>query len=62
MLVMLSYVSDKCHAVDCYLFLYADGSCLVYQHRDVKDIEQKLNKITSNVSDWLVDNKLLFKA
>ena len=32
-------------AVDCDLFLYADDSCLVYQHKDVKEIERNLNKI-----------------
>ena len=36
-------------ALDCELFLYADGSCLVYQHRDVKVIDTRLNKIFSNV-------------
>ena len=45
-------------AVDCDLFLYADDSCLVYQHKDVKDIERNLNKSFSNVCDWFVDNKL----
>ena len=28
------------HAVDCDLFLYADNSCLVYQHRDIKKTEK----------------------
>ena len=45
-------------AVDCDLFLYADDSCLVYQHQDVKEIERKLNKNFSNVCDWFLDNKL----
>ena len=45
-------------AVDCELFLYADDSCLVYQHRDAKAIETKLNKKFSSVCDWFVDNKL----
>ena len=45
-------------AVDCDLFLYADDSCLVYQHKDVKEIERNLNKNFSNVCDWFVDNKL----
>ena len=44
--------------VDCELFLYADDSCLVYQHKDVKEIEQNLHKNTSNVCDWFVDNNL----
>ena len=45
-------------AADCDLFLYADDSCLVYQHKDVKEIERNLNKNFSNVCDWFVDNKL----
>ena len=45
-------------AVDCELFLYADDSCLVYQHRDAKAIETKLNKSFSSVCDRFVDNKL----
>ena len=44
-------------AVDCDLFLYANDSCLV-QHKDVKEIERKLNKNFSDVCYWFVDNKL----
>ena len=44
-------------AVDYDLFLYADNSCLVYQHKDVKEIERNLNKNFSDVCDWFVDNK-----
>ena len=44
--------------VECDLFLYADDSCLVYQHKDAKGIERKLNKNFSNVCDWFVNNKL----
>ena len=45
-------------AVHCELFLYADDSCLLYQRRDVKAIDTKLNKIFSSACDWFVDNKL----
>ena len=45
-------------AVDCDLFLYADGSCLVYQHKDVKEIERNLYKSFLDICDWFVDNKL----
>ena len=45
-------------AADCDLFLYADDSCLVYQHKVVKEIERNLNKIFSDVCDWFVNNKL----
>ena len=41
-------------AVNCDLFLYADDSCLVYQHNDVSIIEQNLNKNFSNICDWFV--------
>ena len=45
-------------AVDCDLFLHADDSCLVYQHRGAKEIERNLNKNFADVCDWFVDNKL----
>ena len=48
-LLFLLYVNDMPQAVDCELFLYADDSCLVYQHRDAKEIETKLNKNFSRV-------------
>ena len=57
-LLFLLYVNDMKQAVDCDLFLYADDSCLVYQHKDVSKIEQNLNKNFSNICDWFVDNKL----
>ena len=57
-LLFLLYVNDMKQAVDCDLFLYADDSCLVYQHKDVKEIERNLNKNFSDVCDWFVDNKL----
>ena len=57
-LLFLLYVNDMPQAVSCDLYLYADDSCLVYQHKDVKVIEQQLNKDFSNLCDWFVDNKL----
>ena len=57
-LLFLLYVNDMKQAVDCDLFLSADDSCLVYQHKDVKEIEKNLNKNFLNVFDWFVDNKL----
>ena len=57
-LLFLLYVNDMEQAVDCDLFLDADDSCLVYQHKDVKEIDRNLNKNFSNVCDWFVDNKL----
>ena len=33
-------------------------SCLVYQHKDIKEIKRNLNKNFSDDCDWFVDNKL----
>ena len=57
-LLFLLYVNDIKQTVDCDLFLYADDSCFVYQHKDVSKIEQKLNKNFSNICDWFADNQL----
>ena len=45
-------------AVKSNLFLYADDSCLIYQHIDVEEIEKQLNKDFENICDWFIDNKL----
>ena len=36
------------HAVDCDLFLYADDTCLLYQHKDLDQTNKELKHI------WLV--------
>ena len=43
-LLFLIYVNNMPQAVKSNLFLYADDSCLMYQHRDVNEIEKQLNK------------------
>ena len=45
-------------AVKYNLFLYADDTCLVFQSKNVKDIEKQLNEDSANICDWFVDNKL----
>ena len=41
------------------LFLYADDSCLVFQHhKELKEIEKQLNKDFADLCDWFVENKL----
>ena len=57
-LLFLIYVNDMPQAVKSNLFLYADDSCLMYQHRDVEEIEKQLSKDFENVCDWFDDNKL----
>ena len=57
-LLFLIYVNDMPQAVKSNLFLYADDSCLLYQHHDAEEIEKQLNKDFENICDWFVDNKL----
>ena len=45
-------------AVKCDLFLYADDTYLVCQHKDINKTENQLNEDFSNMCDWFVDNKL----
>ena len=52
------YVNDMPKVVKCDLFLYADDTCLVCQHKDINKIENQLNEDFSNICDWFVDNKL----
>ena len=57
-LLFLIYVNNMSQAVKSNLFLCAADSCLMYQHRDVNEIEKQLNKDFENICDWFVDNKL----
>ena len=57
-LLFLIYANDMPEDVKSNLFLYADDTCLMYQHRDVKETEKQLNRDFENVCDWFVDNKL----
>jgi len=40
------------------MLFYADDSCLLFQHKDVKEIEVVLTRNFSNLCDWFVENKL----
>ena len=57
-LLFLIYVNDMLQAVTSTLLLYADDSCILYQHKDVVQIEKRLNEDFENLCDWFVDNKL----
>ena len=57
-LLFLIYINDMSQAVKCNLFLYADDTCLVCQHKDINEIEKQLNKDFESICDWFVDNKL----
>ena len=57
-LLFLIYVNDMPQAIKSDLLLYADDSCLMYQHKDITIIEKILNEDFENIGDWFVDNKL----
>ena len=44
--------------VECDLYLYADDSCLLFQHKNITETKKQLTKDFSNICDWFVDNKL----
>ena len=57
-LLFLLYINDMPQSVNCELLLYADDTCLIFQHCDIKEIETQLNRDFSSICDWFVDNKL----
>ena len=57
-LLFLIYVKDMPQAIKSTLLLYADDSCILYQHKEVDEIEKHPNKDFENICDWFVDNKL----
>ena len=57
-LLFLLYINDMPQAIDCDLLLYADDTCLIFQHKDIHEIETVLNRNFSVLCDWFVDNKL----
>ena len=50
-LMFLIYVNGMPLAIKSNLFLYADDSYLMYQHKDVQEVEKQLNKVFENVCD-----------
>ena len=57
-LLFLIYINDMPQAVDSELLLYADDICLVFQHRNIKTIEEHLSRDFLTLVDWFVDNRL----
>ena len=39
--------------------LYADYTCIVFQHKNVTEVEKQLLSDFSSLCDWFVDNKLI---
>ena len=46
------------YAVDSELLLYADDTYMVFQRRNIKIIDEQLNRDFSILIHWFVDSKL----
>ena len=57
-LLFLIYINDIPQAVKCDILLYADDTCLLFQHKNIKLIEQELNKNFADLCEWFVENRL----
>ena len=56
-LLFLLYINDMPQAVETDLFLYADDTGLVFQHKDINKINEQLNKDFHDICLWYIDNK-----
>ena len=58
LLLFLLYVNDLLQSLsDAGSYLYADDTCIFYQHGDVNEIENVLNKEFSSLCQWVIDNR-----
>ena len=58
LLLFLLYVNDLHQSLsDAGSYLYADDTCIFYQHGDVNEIENVLNKEFSSLCQWVIDNR-----
>ena len=58
-LLFLIYINDLPQSLnETGSYLYADDTCIFYQHKDIKEIERILNKEFSSLCEWFIDNKL----
>ena len=56
--IFLLYINDQPQAVTSKSLLYADDSCIVFQHKGETEIKKQLIRYFSRVCDCFVDNKL----
>ena len=57
-LLFLLYINSLPQAVISGSLLYAGNACIVFQHKNVTEIEKQLLRDFSSSCDWFVDNKL----
>ena len=56
--MFLLYINGLLQAVVSDSLLYADDTCIIFQHENVTEIEKQLLKDFPSLCDWFVDNKL----
>ena len=57
--LFLIYINDLPQALsETALNLYANDTCIYYQHKDIQNIETILNKEFSSLREWFIDNEL----
>ena len=59
-LLFLLYINDLPQAFVSDSLLYADGTCIVFQHKSVTEIEKQLLRDFSSLCDNFIDNKFTF--
>ena len=57
-LLFLIYVNGMSQAVKSNLFLYDEDWCLMFQHKEVEEIEKVIKNDFENICGWFLDNKL----
>ena len=53
--MFLLYINDLPHAVVSDSLLYADDTCIVFQHKRKIEIEKQVIRDFSSVCDWFVE-------
>ena len=57
-LLLLLYMNDLPQAVVSDSLLYADDTCIIFQHKNVTEIKKQQLRDFSSLRDWFVDSKL----
>ena len=51
----------KCGALPCpwkHIRLYADDTCISFKHKNIENVNEKLDEDFNSLGDWFLDNKL----
>ena len=60
LIFFLLYLNDLPQSLsDAGSYMYADETCIFYQHEGIKKIENVLNKEFSSLCQWFIENEML---